>query len=70
MVSNGERITNMGLIQTVGDQSTREWSALISEFIEKMDTTFADRYAVQDDGSLVLVNTSLMLSVDCAETVD
>ena len=70
MVSNGDRITNMGLIQTVGDQSTREWSALISDFIEERDTTFADRYTVLDNGRLKLANTSLMFSVDCAETVD
>ena len=52
IVSNAESLAYGGHIATVGDQETREWSALAADFAVGEDTVYADKIAEDEDGVL------------------
>ena len=65
MVSNGERVVSLGQVPTLGSLETRQWSALMPDFVQNMNTEYADKYTVSESGTIDLVNFSLLLLPYC-----
>ena len=66
MVSNAEKLVNQGFINTIGDQDTRRWSAIMANFTDNIDTDFVNVRTISEDGAVQLHDFSVFSSSDCA----